>query len=164
MKPFKFYFLLVALFSNSPSFSQIGIGPIEESHVNISELKVLNDCFLTGIDSLILKSDCPNLKIESNRYFFVQFNNLFEHKDTIYVKFELLNTPLAGEATLGYFKFKNYIFFINGNPPYYLFEKTEKSRRFTIRKGKFFITEEYPLWYFLYRNKSLELIEKVCWD
>lgn len=164
MKPFKLYLLLGALLSNSPSFSQIGIGPIEETHVNLSKLKVLNDCFLTGIDSLILKSDCPNLGVESNRYFSVQFSSDFERKDTIYVKFELLNTPLAGEATLGYLKFNNYIFFINGKPPCYLFEKTEKNRRFTIKKGKFLITEEYPLWYFLYRNKNLELIEKVCWD
>lgn len=164
MKPFKFYFLLGALLSNSPSFSQIGIGPIEETHVNLFKLKVLNDCFLAEIDSSIFKSDCPNLKVESNRYFFVQFIKHSEHKDTIYVKFELLNTPLAGEATLGYLKFENYIFFINGNPPCYLFQKTAKNRRFTIRKGKFLITEEYPFWYFLYRNKSLELIEKVCWD
>lgn len=165
MEPFKFYFLLGALLISSPSFSQIGIGPIEETHVNISKLKVLNNCIFTVIDSLIFKSDCPNLRVESNRYFSVQFNRYFENKDTIYyVKIELFNTPLAGEATLGYFEFKNYIFFINGNPPDYLFEKTEENRKFTIRIGKFFVTEEYPLWYFLYKNKSLELIENVCWD
>jgi hypothetical protein len=164
VKTIKFYLLLAAILTYSLTFSQIGVGPLIETHVRLSKLNVLDSCFLSSVDSLVLNSECPNLKLDSNRYFFVQFNNDSKCKDLLYVKFELHNIPLASESTLGYFILNSFTFFIDGIPPNYLFRKTETNKNFTIKKGRFIITEDYPLWHFSYENNSLKLIEMDCWE
>ncbi len=149
-------------------FAQTGTGstgPIIEINFKLKKIEFINQNFSSEIDSLVLKSDCPNLKIEKNKYFLVRFINDSECVSSHKVFFELVQTPLESGDNIGYFCINDYVFIISGDVPENFIIFTNEAKEFTSRRGKYFVVECFPSWLFFLRNNQLvDLIEMDCWD
>ena len=158
----------LSLFS-TPIFSQTGtgtIGPIVEINFKLEKVEFINNDFYGEIDTLVLKSDCPNLKVENNKYFHVRFISNTDCKNSNHeVFFELVNTPLTSRDNIGFFCMKDYIFIISGDIPENFLIVSSETKEFTSRRGKYYVVECFPSWLFLFRdNQLIELIEMDCWE
>lgn len=140
-------------------------GPIIEINFTLKKIKIINQNFYADIDSFVLKSNCPNLKIEQNKYFLVRFINSSDCSSSHKVLFELVQTPLESRDNKGYFSINDHIFMISGDVPENFLTVTSETKEFTSRRGKYSVVECFPSWLFLFRNNHLiELIEMDCWE
>lgn len=162
---------LIVIVLVSPLYSQtIGYGPMIKKSFTLKKVNLENSQIYNQIDSLILSSHCENLKNENNKFFFIQFskeNSLYPIKNCTtcyFIIFELLSSPVKYDGIVGFFKINEYYFFVPKDIPDNFYKFTEEIERFTMVRGKYFVTQSFPSWVFLLRNNNLEeFILMDCW-
>jgi hypothetical protein len=125
----------------------------------LPKLQVIDSIFLSDIDSLILTSECSVLKKGNYKYFGIGTYPI--KSDTIL--FELIELPVSDSTAVGYFEYRNYIFFVQNSFDKTLFKKTKQRKKFTYKRGKLAVVEDFPLWVCLYNKRRLILLEEYTW-
>ncbi|MDR1756318.1 MAG: hypothetical protein LBR65_05070 [Culturomica sp.] len=161
MKIKKIIFISVALFCITRSYSQKWTIPYNEAiNFELKELLVNNDSFISILDSILLNGECVKGKENDFKYFFMLFE---KGKDCEYkIIIELLRLPIGNSSLYGFFKINNFFFFVNGIPPHNLFQQGTKNKKFTYKKSKIAIIEEFSIWHFRYENFTLSLEKHYC--
>lgn len=162
--------LFVIVFVSPICTQTIGYGPIIKKSFTLKQVYLENSIIYEQIDSLIIRSNCENLKNENNKFFIIQFskeNHLYpiENCNTCYfIIFELLSSPVNYDGIVGFFKIKDYYFLVPKDIPDNFYKFTEEKERFTMVRGKYYGTQRFPAWVFLLENNQLkELILMDCW-
>ena len=107
LKRFIELFILFFFFGIVTCQSQASIPKVEKIYKNVPELIIKDSLFLCGIDSLIFKSICPEIKEKELKFFII---DSYEKKDSIYLSFCLASYfEYSGHNhQKGYFKYKDY--------------------------------------------------------
>ena len=127
-----------------------------------TELIIKDSLFLCGIDSLIFKSICPEIKEKELKFFII---DSYEKKDSIYLSFCLASYfEYSGHNHLkGYFKYKDYTFIWFGDIPQFLYTTSNKKKKFWYLKGTPPIVSDYASFMFIYTRGKLELTGMCCY-
>ena len=141
--------------------SQASISKVEKIYKNVPELIIKDSLFLCGIDSLIFKSICPEIKEKELKFFII---DSYEKKDSIYLSFCLTSYfEYSGHNHLkGYFKYKDYIFIWYGDIPQYLGDVSNKEKKIPYVSQPFYMRTETTEFYFNYTFKKLSLTGLCC--
>ena len=142
--------------------SQASIPKVEKIYKNVPELIIKDSLFLCGIDSLIFKSICPEIKEKELKFFII---DSYEKKDSIYLSFCLASYfEYSGHNHLkGYFKYKDYTFIWFGDIPQFLYTTSNKKKKFGYLKGTPPIVSDYASFMFIYTRGKLELTGMCCY-
>ena len=134
--------------------SQASIPKVEKNYKNVPELIIKDSLFLCGIDSLIFKSFCPEIK----RKVFKTFNIISQKRDEYFsLIFSLCPQFEYYErvALKGYFKYKDYIFIWYGDIPQYLGDVSNKEKKIPYVSQPSYMKTETTEFYFNYTFKKL---------
>ncbi len=130
---------------------------------NIKELLVKDSLFLNSLDSLVFQKDCGSV-INSKGGLFSMRINKNEYDPTVYsVILQFSGVFSMYESVLGYFAYREHIFFLYGILPQTIFCKSGKYKNFKIERDKIPVIQEYPIWEIEYKNGKYDLIFVDCW-
>jgi hypothetical protein len=164
----KFLAIIFMSLMNLTAYSQNGTGtagPISIINYKVYFVEILNLRFYSDIEALLLKSNCPNLLVDDNKYFILRLENTKNNDNSYILSFELFKTPLIPIDVIGFFKIDSYYFFVSGKVPDNFLFVTKQSDVFMSKMGKYPVVESMPSWYFLFReNQITELIMMDCWE
>ncbi|MCL1942379.1 MAG: hypothetical protein FWF54_02360 [Candidatus Azobacteroides sp.] len=161
MKSNKILFLIAAVFLCSTMTAQEW--QAEKNHLELSELKINDQKFLAIIDSAVIMQ---NIKEKDYVY------SVFVTKDSADYSIVIETFPLLAighSDNMGFFKYKNEMFIVEGFNPDSLFSVTEKkksisyTRYFADVKGVRMYLDEQPeesaTWIFSYSPHNMKLKE-----
>ena len=161
LKRFIELFIFFFFFGIVTCQSQASIPKVEKIYKNIPELIIKDSLFLCGIDSLIFKSFCPEIK----RKVFKTFNIISQKRDgyfslifSLCPQFEYYERV----ALKGYFKYKDYIFIWYGDIPQYLGDVSNKEKKIPYVSQPSYMRTETTEFYFNYTFKKLSLTGLCC--
>ncbi len=116
MKYLKMFLFIFSLNSVFNVHSQILEQPCKEIIYSLNELKIRGSIFLNNIDSLVLGKKCPVIENKTFKYFIINIDKK-NNSNSYSIVVEAYKKPFADNKAIGYFKYKNYYFFIYGCNP-----------------------------------------------
>jgi len=162
-KQYKIILLFAFLCTSLTLSSQTWIGPPILKIFTVPQLEITDSLFLKGIDSLIIKSDCPVLKKQKG-----VFSMRLKKQKGVESSFLILTEYLPSTINsvigdYGYFVFKGHLFLVSGENPNRIFTITPKKRKFSYKEERVTPTKEFPTWAILYKKDSIVLSMRDCW-
>jgi len=162
-KQCKIILLVVFLCTYLTLISQTWIGPPVLKAFTVAQLEIADSLFLKGIDSLIIKSDCPVLKKQKG-VFSMRLKKIEGVENSFLILTEYLPSTINSViGDYGYFVFKGHLFLVSGENPNRMFTKTSNKRRFSYKEERITPTQGFPTWAILYKKDSIVLSMRDCW-
>ena len=125
---------------------------------SLNELQVKDSLLIKGIDSIIMRVNCPMIKHNSKDNFFFYIDQNEQYGDSLFMNLALSKEP-DGRRCLGYFSYKNNIFMVYGKKAVIFFSKKSSRKQFSFVERNPQPTFDPPEWDMLYSNNKIMLLK-----